>query len=91
MKALILKEIQSFFSSLLGYTVVAVFLLFTSLFLWLFPGAWNVLDNGMASLDSFFFATAPWVLMFLIPAITMRLFAEEHLQVARLSCCSRGR
>ena len=77
MKALVLKEIQSFFSSLLGYTVVAVFLLFTSLFLWLFPGAWNVLDNGMASLDSFF-ATAPWVLMFLIPAITMRSFAEEH-------------
>ena len=77
MRALVLKEIQSFFSSLLGYTVVAVFLLFTSLFLWLFPGGWNLLDSGMASLDPFF-AMAPWVLMFLIPAITMRSFAEEH-------------
>ena len=77
MRALVLKEIQSFFSSLLGYTVVAVFLLFTSLFLWLFPGGWNILDSGMASLDPFF-AMAPWVLMFLIPAITMRSFAEEH-------------
>ncbi|MGB1481461.1 MAG: ABC transporter permease, partial [Flavobacteriales bacterium] len=77
MRALVLKEIQSFFSSLLGYTVVAVFLLFTSMFLWLFPGGWNVLDSGMASLDPFF-AMAPWVLMFLIPAITMRSFAEEH-------------
>ena len=77
MRALVLKEIRSFFSSLLGYTVVAVFLLFTSLFMWLFPGGWNVLDSGMASLDPFF-AMAPWVLMFLIPAITMRSFADEH-------------
>lgn len=77
MRSLILREIQSFFSSLLGYTVVAVFLLFTSLFLWLFPGGWNILDGGMASMQSFF-AIAPWVLMFLIPAITMRSFAEEH-------------
>ena len=51
MRALVLKEIRSFFSSLLGYTVVGVFLLFTGLFLWLFPGGWNVLDGGMASLD----------------------------------------
>ena len=77
MRALVLREIQSFFSSLLGYTVVAVFLLFSSLFLWLFPGGWNILDSGMASLDPFF-AVAPWVLMFLIPAVTMRSFAEEH-------------
>jgi ABC-2 type transport system permease protein len=61
MRSLVLKEIQSFFSSLIGYTVVAVFLLFTSLFLWLFPGGWNVLDSGMASLSPFF-AMAPWVL-----------------------------
>ena len=77
MRALVFKEIQSFFSSLLGYTVVAVFLLLTSLFLWLFPGGWNMLDSGMATMDPFF-AMAPWVLMFLIPAITMRSFAEEH-------------
>ena len=77
MKSLILREIQSFFSSLIGYTVVAVFLLMCGLFLWLFPGGWNVLDSGMASLDPFF-AMAPWVMMFLIPAITMRSFADEH-------------
>ena len=77
MKSLILREIQSFFSSLIGYTVVAVFLLMCGLFLWLFPGGWNVLDSGLASLAPLF-AMAPWVLMFLIPAITMRSFAEEH-------------
>ena len=79
MRALVLKEIRSFFSSLMGYTVVAVFLLFTGLFLWIFPGAWNVLDSGMASMASFF-ALAPWILMFLVPAVTMRSFAEEQRQ-----------
>ena len=49
-----MKEIRSFFSSLMGYTVVAVFLLFTGLFLWIFPGTWNILDNGMASMSGFF-------------------------------------
>ena len=77
MRALVFHEIRSFFSSLMGYTVVAVFLLMTGLMLWLFPGAWNVLDQGMASLDPFF-SLAPWVLMFLVPAVTMRSFAEEH-------------
>ena len=79
MRALVLKEIRSFFSSLMGYTVVAVFLLFTGLFLWIFPGAWNILDSGMASMASFF-ALAPWILMFLVPAVTMRSFAEEQRQ-----------
>jgi len=77
MWALVFREIRSFFSTLIGYTVVAVFLLLTGLLLWLFPGGWNVLDQGIASLDSLF-ALAPWVLMFLVPAITMRSFAEEH-------------
>ena len=79
MRALVLKEVRSFFSSLMGYTVVAVFLLFTGLFLWIFPGMWNVLDSGMASMASFF-ALAPWILMFLVPAVTMRSFAEEQRQ-----------
>ena len=79
MRALVLKEIRSFFSSLMGYTVVAVFLLFTGLFLWIFPGTWNILDNGMASMAGFF-ALAPWILMFLVPAVTMRSFAEEQRQ-----------
>lgn len=77
MRSLLLKEIRGFFSSLLGYVVVAVFLVLTGLFLWIFPGAWNILDNGMATLTPFF-TWAPWVLMLLIPAVTMRSFAEER-------------
>ncbi|MFN8255795.1 MAG: gliding motility-associated ABC transporter permease subunit GldF [Bacteroidales bacterium] len=73
---LLKKEISSFFSSLIGYIVVIVFLLSTAMFLWIFPGDFNLLDNGYASLDSFFIL-APWVFLFLVPAVTMRLFADE--------------
>lgn len=76
MRALVLKEIRSFFSSLIGYVVISAFLLMIGLFLWVFPGPWNILTGGVASLDSFF-TLAPWVLIFLVPAITMRSFAEE--------------
>lgn len=76
MFTLLKKEINEFFSSLTGYIVIIVFLLITSLFVWVFPGNMNVLDSGYADLDALFFI-APWVFLFLVPAITMRLFAEE--------------
>jgi ABC-2 type transport system permease protein len=79
MFAILKKEIQSFFSSPMGYLVVAVFLLVNSLFLWVFKGEFNVFDYGFADLSSFFFL-APWILIFLIPAVTMRSFAEEIKQ-----------
>lgn len=69
------KEINLFFSSLIGYIAIAVFLLATGLFLWVFPDT-NLLDFGYSNLDGFF-GMAPWVFMFLIPAITMRSFSEE--------------
>ena len=77
MLALLKKEVRSFLSSLIGYVVMGVFLLLIGLFMWIFPGEWNVLDNGLSSLDTLF-TIAPWVFMFLIPAITMRSFAEEQ-------------
>jgi ABC-2 type transport system permease protein len=76
MFSLLKKEITSFFGSLTGYLVVFVFLLATSLFLWVFPGNYNIPEGGYASLDGLF-SLAPWVYLFLVPAITMRLFAEE--------------
>lgn len=76
MLALLKKEIRSFLSSLIGYVVIAVFLLLISLFMWIFPGQWNTLDVGLANLDTLF-TIAPWVFMFLIPAVTMRSFSEE--------------
>lgn len=77
MLALYLKEIRSFLSSIIGYVVIIVFLLLNSLFIWLFPGDFNILDSGYAQLDSLFFI-APWVFLFLVPAITMKSFAEER-------------
>ena len=74
MLALILKEIRGFLGSLIGHIVIAVFLLLTGLFLWVFPD--NILDTGYADLGPLFFI-APWVFLFLVPAITMRSFSEE--------------
>ena len=76
MFAIFRKEISGFFSNLTGYIVIIVFLLFNSLFMWVFPGEWNILDSGYASLDTLFFLS-PWVFMFLVPAVTMRMIAEE--------------
>lgn len=70
------KEINIFFSSLIAYIVISVFLIATGLFVWILPDV-NVFDFGYASLQELF-EIAPWVFMFLIPAITMRSFAEEH-------------
>ena len=76
MFSLLKKEIRSFLSSLIGYIVIVVFLLVLNLFLWVFPGDFNILDAGYANIDGLF-VIAPWVFMFLIPAVTMRLFADE--------------
>jgi ABC-2 type transport system permease protein len=69
------KEIATFFSSLIGYIVVGVFLVLMGLLLWVFPD-FSIIDNSFASLDTLF-SIAPMVFMFLIPAVTMRSFAEE--------------
>jgi len=79
MKAIFFKEINSFFSSTMGYLVIGIFLIICGLFLWVFTGEFNVLDNGFANLSPFFLL-APWVFLFLIPAITMRSIAEERKQ-----------
>jgi len=76
MLTLLKREILSFLHSLTGYIVVGVFLLITGLFMWVIPYDANVLDNGYANIDALF-TLAPWVFMFLVPAITMRSFAEE--------------
>jgi len=69
------KEFRQFFSSLTGYIAIIVFLLLTGLLLFVFPDT-SILDFGYASLEKFF-DLAPWVLLLLIPAISMRSFSEE--------------
>lgn len=76
MYSLFVKEISGFFHSLTGYIVIVVFLLINSLFLWVFDGPMNLLEGGYATLDPLF-SLAPWVFLVLVPAITMRSFAEE--------------
>jgi len=79
MLAILKKEINSFFASPIGYLVIAIFLLLNGLFLWVFKGEFNILDNGFADLSTFFLL-APWILIFLIPAVTMRSFSDEKKQ-----------
>ncbi|RYG00587.1 MAG: gliding motility-associated ABC transporter permease subunit GldF [Chitinophagaceae bacterium] len=68
------KEFRQFFSSLTGYIAIAVFLLVNGLFLFVFPD--NILEFGYTTLERFF-ELAPMILLLLIPAITMRSFADE--------------
>jgi ABC-2 type transport system permease protein len=70
------KEITTYLSSLVAYVTIGVFLLVLGLFLWVFPDT-SILAYGYAGLDSLF-STAPYLFMFLIPAITMRSLAEER-------------
>ena len=70
------KEWNQFFSSLTGYVALGVFLLLHGLLFFVFPNT-SLLDFGYASLDGFF-SLAPWILLFLIPTITMRSLADEY-------------
>ena len=73
---LFIKELKSFLTSLIGYIVITVFLVTTGLFLWVFPMDYNILDARYANVTGLFMI-APFVFLFLIPAITMRSFADE--------------
>lgn len=79
MFSLFKKELSTFFCSLTGYLVVAVFLTITGLFLWVIPGQLNIIYGGYATLESLF-DIAPWIYLFLVPAISMRFIAEERKQ-----------
>ncbi len=76
MLSIFLKEINAIFSSLIGYIVIGVFLLMMGLIMWVFPD-FSILNYNYATLDQLF-DIAPFIFLFLIPAITMRSFAEEQ-------------
>ena len=79
MKSIVIREIKSFFGSPIGYLVIAVFLIGNGLLLWVFEGEYNILNSGFADLSPFF-TLAPSILIFLIPAVTMRSFSDEKKQ-----------
>ena len=72
---LMIKEIHEFLNSLIAYVAIGVFLVAVSLIMWVFPDT-NILDYGFATMEPVF-SIGPYVFMFLVPAITMRSFAEE--------------
>lgn len=77
MRAVFFKELRSFFSNATGYVVIGIFLIITGLFLWIIPGQFNILDVGYANVDGLF-VLAPWLFLFLCPAVTMRFFSDER-------------
>ena len=77
MGELVRKELKSFFASLSGYVVLVFFLLANGLFLWIIPGGYHIPASGLADMQAFF-TLAPLLYLFLVPALCMRLFAEER-------------
>jgi ABC-2 type transport system permease protein len=72
-----LKELRYYFSTPIAYIVIGLYLLAISLFLWVIPGQWNIIDSGYAQVDGLF-QLSPWLFMLLCPALTMRLLSEER-------------
>lgn len=77
MTAIFKRELSAFFATPVGYLVLLVFWIVSGLFLWVFKGDFNILDYGFADLSPYFFL-APWIFMFLIPALSMKTIAEER-------------
>jgi ABC-2 type transport system permease protein len=75
MKSILIKEIHAFFSSLIGFLAIGIFVGITGFMIWFFP-TYSVLNYGYSSLEMFF-SLAPILLLIIIPAITMRLLSEE--------------
>lgn len=77
MKVIIKKELFSFFTSSMGYMAIGFFLVLNGIFLWIINNDFNILQAGFADLNSFFYLI-PWIFIFLIPAITMKMIADEY-------------
>ncbi|CAN5907242.1 gliding motility-associated ABC transporter permease subunit GldF [soil metagenome] len=75
MYPILLKEFNSYLNALIAYLVISLFLIAIGLYMWVFPES-SVLEYGFADMQTLF-GMAPWIFLFLIPAITMRTFAEE--------------
>lgn len=71
------KEFSQFFLGFTAYISTLAFVIVSALFLWFFDNQFNVFNTGNASLSSFFFI-APWIFLFMVPALTMKMIAEEQ-------------
>ena len=76
MTSLYIKELKTFLSSIIGYIIIGVFLIISGLFLWVFPNMDNIMEAGLSDVQGLF-NLSQFLFIFLVPAITMRSFAEE--------------
>ncbi len=70
------KELRYYFTTPVAYIVIGLYLVGLSLFLWVIPGQYNIIESGYSQVDGLF-ELSPWLMILLCPALTMRLFAEE--------------
>lgn len=77
MIAIFKKELWSYFGNWSAWIILAAFSIVGTLFLFFFDNDSNIFEIGIASLQSYF-ALIPWLLMFIVPALTMRTLAEEQ-------------
>lgn len=77
MFAIFKKELLGYFGNFTAWLIISVFGVLSGLFLFFFENDFNFFEIGTASMQSFF-ALAPWLLMFIIPALSMRTLAEEQ-------------
>ena len=77
MTAIFKKELWSYFGNWSAWLIIGAFCLIGTLFLFFFENDSNIFDIGTASLQSYF-VLVPWLLMFIIPAISMKTLAEEQ-------------
>ncbi len=76
MFSILKKELIAYFGTLSGYIIIGIFLIINGLFLWVLPGEYNIADAGYANVNGLF-QLAPWLFLFLCPAITMKAFTDE--------------
>ena len=79
MFAIYKKEIRKFFNTIEGYVIISAFFVISALLTWYIPSEYNILYNNQATLVPFFQVT-PWILLFLIPAVTMKMISNETME-----------
>ena len=79
MYAIYKKEIKKFFNTLEAYVAISVFFIVSALLTWYIPSEYNIIYNNKSSLSPFFQIT-PWILLFLIPSVTMKMMSNESLE-----------
>ena len=77
MFGIIIKDLNSFLNSIIGFVVLIFNVILSGIFLWVLPGNFNIIESGISSMYNYFLFV-PWIFIFLIPSISMSSLSEEY-------------